>query len=177
MRQPHPKMARSIAALKAGRKSEARLLLTEVVRGEPENVEAWIWLGAAASSPSETLACLKRALELDPHNQKALAGARWAAEQIEKEKEENDRQVPSPHSNPDGPIGMDSGEYPGPDLDSDKAQSTEIDPVGAGSEATPAVRPEGQTNHFISNLVIAILALALFVGLLIIAVLLYAWLG
>lgn len=65
-----------IAALKAKHKTEARALLAQVVKQDPTNTPAWLYLGAAVDTSAQRRACLERVLALDLDNavaQRALA--------------------------------------------------------------------------------------------------------
>ena len=72
------------SALKAGDKTEARNWAQKVLNLAPANEDAYLIL-AAISTPNESLKYLTKVLELNPQNQKARNGMRWA---IEKAKEE-----------------------------------------------------------------------------------------
>ena len=162
-------LAQGIAALKAGRKLEARTLLSRVVQESPGNENAWLWLGAAVSTPRETLSCLKRVLAINPQNARALAGTRWASAQLERGHLLSETPSPFPPGSP--------------------ALAPAVSPIVEGPSLTPALalaRPPSQATlvsgaqaigGFFPNLVIAILSLTLVLGFLFIAGLLYAWLG
>jgi hypothetical protein len=75
-------LQQGIAAARAKRKSEAYGLLRQVVATDPRNIDAWIWLGAVAPTLPEQLQSFERALALDPTNEKAQAGQRWAASRL-----------------------------------------------------------------------------------------------
>jgi tetratricopeptide (TPR) repeat protein len=62
---------RGIAAAKAGKKDEARALLQESVRIEPNNEAAWLWLASVARDPRERLFCLEKVLGINPLNETA----------------------------------------------------------------------------------------------------------
>jgi tetratricopeptide (TPR) repeat protein len=62
---------RGIAAAKAGHKDEARALLQESVRIEPNNEAAWLWLASVARDPRERLFCLEKVLGINPLNETA----------------------------------------------------------------------------------------------------------
>ncbi len=71
-----------IAALKEGRKTEARSLLAQAVKQEPTNEMAWMWLGGVVETDKERRFCLERVLAINPQNdtarralQRLLAGA------------------------------------------------------------------------------------------------------
>ena len=75
-------LRQGIAAARAKRKSEAYSLLRQVVGMDPRNTEAWIWLGAVAPTLHEQLQAFEQAAALDPSNEKAQAGRRWAASKL-----------------------------------------------------------------------------------------------
>jgi tetratricopeptide (TPR) repeat protein len=68
---------RGIAAAKAGQKEEARQLLQQSLRIEPNNESAWLWLASVARDQRERLFSLQKVLEINPTNdtaRKALEG-------------------------------------------------------------------------------------------------------
>jgi len=156
LEQPEDKLARAISAVKQGRKAEAERLLKAVVQEAPRNAEGWLWLGAAVSSPSETLYCLERVLEIEPDNQRAQAGIQWAKAQLSRQ--------PLLTSHPPS---------------SSSLRVEQAPPVQIRIEST---MEQGQpaaahlSSHFFPNLIIAVLALTLLLGLLIVVALLRAWL-
>lgn len=52
---------------------EARRLLTESLRLNPQNEMAWLWLARTTSDPQKRLQCVERALAINPANEQALA--------------------------------------------------------------------------------------------------------
>ncbi len=56
---------------------QARLLLEPLVKQEPRNAEAWLWLSGAQNSPYEMAACLRQVLAIEPDNQDALDTMAW----------------------------------------------------------------------------------------------------
>src|SRR5439155_11766858 len=75
-------LQQGITAARAKRKTEAYGLLRQVVDSDPRNLEAWIWLGAVAPTHEEQVQAFDRAPALDPLNEKAQAGRRWAAARL-----------------------------------------------------------------------------------------------
>ncbi len=71
-------------AVKAGDLARARELLTEYFKTQPKNPDAWLWMSAAVTTDADRLACLKRALAIDPKNQAAIAGLRMMGEKVGK---------------------------------------------------------------------------------------------
>lgn len=53
--------------------AEARRLLTESLRLNPQNEMAWLWLARTISDPAKSLQCIDRALSINPANEQALA--------------------------------------------------------------------------------------------------------
>jgi lipoprotein-anchoring transpeptidase ErfK/SrfK len=67
-----------IEAARTGRENEARSHLIAVLRQDPENIPAMLWLAFVLPSPHDTIRLLRRVLSLDPNNERAKAGIRWA---------------------------------------------------------------------------------------------------
>jgi hypothetical protein len=71
-------LQQGIAAARAKRKGDAYQLLRQVVTQDPRSTEAWLWLGAVAPTAQEQLQAFEQVLALDPTNEKAQTGRRWA---------------------------------------------------------------------------------------------------
>lgn len=67
-------LQQAIAALKAGRRKQARAILAHLLRQDPHNEEAWLWLSGAVEQDSERLLCLRQVLALNPNNERARRG-------------------------------------------------------------------------------------------------------
>jgi len=63
-----------IAALKAGKRDEARRLLLQLVEAEEHNEQAWLWLSGAVETDEERRICLENVLTLNPNQQTARYG-------------------------------------------------------------------------------------------------------
>ena len=61
----------AVAALKAGKKSEARTTLTQAVDLDPKNEQAWLYLSALVTSLEEQEICLENVLTINPNNDRA----------------------------------------------------------------------------------------------------------
>lgn len=64
----------AISAAKKGDRGKARELLIRLVRSDPKNPEYWVWLSSVADTKKDKIACLEKALELDPQNKAAHKG-------------------------------------------------------------------------------------------------------
>ncbi len=67
-------LKQAIVAIQSGRLEEARRMLAAVLQQDPDNAEAWVWLGKAVDGPEKRKECFSRALRLDPDNQEARQG-------------------------------------------------------------------------------------------------------
>ncbi len=63
-----------IAAFKAGRKADAKKVLTKAVEIDERNEEAWLWLSGVVDSADERQICLENVLAINPNNVKAQKG-------------------------------------------------------------------------------------------------------
>src|SRR5690349_79546 len=71
-----------IKAAQAKRKTEAYQLLSQVVRRDPRSEQGWLWLAAVAPSPQESLDAFNRVLAINPNNEQARVGQRWAMSRL-----------------------------------------------------------------------------------------------
>ena len=67
-------LKQGIAALNAGRKAEARNLLTQVVQQDDRNEMAWLWLSGAMDTDEDRRICLENVLAINPNNGVAQRG-------------------------------------------------------------------------------------------------------
>lgn len=63
-----------IAALKKGDKAQARKLLAQALKRDPNNLRAWLWLSGAVETEADRRHCLQRVLQIDPQNRAAQRG-------------------------------------------------------------------------------------------------------
>ena len=74
-----------IAAAKAGQVDQARQLLQQSLRLEPQNEASWLWLVSLAKDQREKMFYLNRLLEINPNNemgQQALKALGMTREQL-----------------------------------------------------------------------------------------------
>jgi tetratricopeptide (TPR) repeat protein len=70
-------LQRGIAAAQAGRRDEARQLLTQAVEHDERNEQAWLWLAGVVDDPEDMRTCLENVLDLNPANERARKGLAW----------------------------------------------------------------------------------------------------
>jgi tetratricopeptide (TPR) repeat protein len=67
-------LSQAKAALKDGRKDEARRLLVRLIQQEPRDETAWLWLSGAVERAEDQRRCLKQILTINPSNELAKRG-------------------------------------------------------------------------------------------------------
>jgi hypothetical protein len=65
------KLQQAIVATRAGQKKKAQFLLTETLKENPEEVQAWFLLSHLVDSERKQIAYLEKAVDLDPGHDKA----------------------------------------------------------------------------------------------------------
>jgi peptide/nickel transport system permease protein len=89
----HPLLERAIHAVQSGQRQTARALLAQVVRQEPYNERAWLWLAASVDDDRQKLYCLQQALRINPQNTTVAQSASALAGKVEGEGEGSGSQV------------------------------------------------------------------------------------
>ncbi len=92
---PNDRLTLGIAAARAGRNIEAQRHFNAVLRRDPHNIPALFWLAFVTASPHDSIHLLERILSLDPGNERAEAGIRWAKTRLGRASTQN-RSVVSP---------------------------------------------------------------------------------
>ncbi len=67
-------LQRGIAAARSGRSTQAQHLLQQVVKTDPGNEMAWLWLSGLVATSRQKRACLEQVLRANPENVYARAG-------------------------------------------------------------------------------------------------------
>ncbi len=100
----HPKLQQAIQAARLGQTNEAQFLLTQVLKDNPEEVQAWFLLSHLVDSEQKQLVYLRKAVALDPHHEKAAQrlaqleealSTETSTEALEMEAERMDDTLPS----------------------------------------------------------------------------------
>lgn len=58
----------AIALIKSGKKKEGGQMLAEIVKKDPRNINAWLWLSSCVNSDPQKIFCLNKVLEIDPNH-------------------------------------------------------------------------------------------------------------
>lgn len=67
-----PQLQSGIAAIRVGQYEQARTALIDVLKAEPRNETAWLWLSRAMPTLEQALRCIEHLLTISPHNTHAL---------------------------------------------------------------------------------------------------------
>jgi tetratricopeptide (TPR) repeat protein len=65
-------LERGIAAAQAGQTEIARQMLGQVIRQDPKNEEAWLWLSTVVGKEEDRIRCLRQVLAINPNNRHAI---------------------------------------------------------------------------------------------------------
>ena len=82
-------------ALQQKNKMEARRWAVEALNLAPENEEAWLIL-AGVANPEASVAYLQKVLEINPKNDRAVKGMKWALKRVEEERKKYSAAPPPP---------------------------------------------------------------------------------
>ena len=67
-------LQRAIAAIRSGDKETGKRLLAELIRNDPRNETAWLWMSSVIDSDERRRTCLERVLAINPRNETAKQG-------------------------------------------------------------------------------------------------------
>ena len=67
-------LQKAITAIRAGDKEAGRSLLAEIIKSDPKNEMAWLWMSGAVEYDDSRRQCLEHVLTINPHNQAAING-------------------------------------------------------------------------------------------------------
>ncbi len=68
------KLTQAIQLIQAGDRERARQLLIDLLKTEPKNDRAWVWMAAVVETAELKQDCLEEALKHNPHNEVARRG-------------------------------------------------------------------------------------------------------
>ena len=75
------------AAIRAGKKQQARDLLHEELEHNPQNFRAWLWLAGLAESVQDSLKFVHEAEQLNPHDPGVHKARAWAEQRLALQKQ------------------------------------------------------------------------------------------
>ncbi len=61
-------------AIQAGNIDTGKRLLDDILQGDPQNEQAWLWLALITNEPTKRHKYLKRVLKINPNNKRARQG-------------------------------------------------------------------------------------------------------
>jgi hypothetical protein len=64
----------AVAHIRAGNIEQARPLLVEVIKQNPRDENAWLWMTKCVTEPEKKRYCFERVLQINPQNQHAIRG-------------------------------------------------------------------------------------------------------
>lgn len=64
------KLQQAITLIKSGKKQDGQQLLLQIIKSEPNNEQAWLWMSVVVSEDKRRY-CLEKALSINPNNQQA----------------------------------------------------------------------------------------------------------
>lgn len=65
----NPKLLEAISLIEDENEEDARQLIQEVIKGDPKDEAAWLWLESITVDEEEKRVCLQNVLSLNPKNQ------------------------------------------------------------------------------------------------------------
>lgn len=64
-------LKQAVTAIKSGDKATGKQLLTQVLKADPRNEMAWLWMTEAVDTKNEVMMCLRNVLKINPDSQVA----------------------------------------------------------------------------------------------------------
>lgn len=69
-------LQQAVAYIRAGDIEKGRQLLIEVLKQNPRDEDAWLWMTTCVTEPDRKRYCFNRVLKINPQNQHAITGLR-----------------------------------------------------------------------------------------------------
>ena len=86
----------AIAAVHSGDKETAQRLLAQVIRDDPQNATAWLWMSSVTDSDEDRRHCLEQVLTINPHNETAQRGLEALSQMQVSEPSQDQKQLGLP---------------------------------------------------------------------------------
>src|SRR5947209_20529474 len=71
-------MRQGISLARSGDRNGAEAIFDAFLEQRPDHEEALVWKAAIVRDPDEAVACLEKALQVNPSNRRARVGLEWA---------------------------------------------------------------------------------------------------
>ncbi|MFP4345052.1 MAG: tetratricopeptide repeat protein [Anaerolineales bacterium] len=100
----------AVRLIKAGDKQAGRRLLKQILKADPQNESAWLWMASGVSDNQQRIYCLEQVLKINPDHEMARRGlAHLRSQAREEETSQAEEEVPdAPRSSPGLSPGVDS---------------------------------------------------------------------
>jgi hypothetical protein len=92
-------LQQAITLIKSGNKKEGGQMLAEMVKKDPRNIDAWLWLSSCVNSNEQRVFCLKKVLEVDPNHNVA----RSALSKLQPPEQPSEQEILGKSSTPQQP--------------------------------------------------------------------------
>lgn len=136
---PDVTLQQAIDAVQNGEREEAKRLLVDVLRADPRNEVAWLWMSAAVQTRTERVRCLEQAYEINPRNEKVIQALQALGIEV----------APPPEPEPE-PAPQAPGDVPIPTAEAVERASREAETLLRAYQAAYAP-PEPATNWAVPN--------------------------
>jgi len=122
-----------IAAVKAGRKADAKRLLGQALEEDQTNEKAWLYYSGCVDTPEEQQICLENVLTINPNNEKARKGLEALSKVLKKPTPLPPASAPKPPASTSNDVPPDPGNpFAGTGFDSNPYASSSGDPLVKG---------------------------------------------
>jgi hypothetical protein len=127
------------AAIKAGRKDEAKAALTKAVELDEASEQGWLWLSACVESVEEQQICLENVLAINPANEKAKKGLAAITQKSAKPSAPAAPPPPPPAAKPAAPPAQPADPFDGYDSNIFAGTGFDSNPYESNSDSDPAL--------------------------------------
>jgi micrococcal nuclease len=73
-KMPEELLKQAVSAIRAGDKFNGKQYLIELIKVDPENEAAWLWMSQVVRTSEQRRQCLEKVLQINPENEVALKG-------------------------------------------------------------------------------------------------------
>jgi hypothetical protein len=109
----------AVRLIKAGDKQGGRRLLQRVLKVDPQNENAWLWMASSVADDQQRIYCLEQVLKLNPTHEMARRGLAHLSSHSREEEPPQATEEPSEEPPEAASPAPRSSPRPGPGVDSD----------------------------------------------------------